>query len=274
MPDRTCVVCAEPLAPERRSDATICSNACSSWKRKHPGIHRPRGERSYTCEHCDGQFTRPKLHSAKRPRFCSDACWEAFRHRQRPFGEWRVPEPYSPRVFTCQDCGSAAKDSGIGPAASRCPSCLVLRERQLSLQWQRDHPDLAAQRKAAWTAANPEKVQASRERNREATAAQQRIYQALNRDRVREWKRDRENRRRAIKAATTVVRFRALDIFDRDGWICGICNQPVDPAARFPDWSRASLDHVIPLSRGGPHTPTNAQLAHLSCNVRKGAALP
>ncbi|WP_158070491.1 HNH endonuclease [Streptomyces luteocolor] len=30
-----------------------------------------------------------------------------------------------------------------------------------------------------------------------------------------------------------------------------------------------SLDHVIPLSRGGSHRRDNVQLAHLRCNLRK-----
>lgn len=34
-----------------------------------------------------------------------------------------------------------------------------------------------------------------------------------------------------------------------------------------------SLDHVVPLSQGGAHDPANVQLAHLTCNVRKGAQL-
>lgn len=33
----------------------------------------------------------------------------------------------------------------------------------------------------------------------------------------------------------------------------------------------ASLDHIIPLSRGGHHTADNVQAAHLACNHRKGA---
>jgi 5-methylcytosine-specific restriction endonuclease McrA len=33
---------------------------------------------------------------------------------------------------------------------------------------------------------------------------------------------------------------------------------------------RASVDHIVPLSLGGPHTLDNAQLAHLRCNAIKG----
>jgi len=35
----------------------------------------------------------------------------------------------------------------------------------------------------------------------------------------------------------------------------------------------ASLDHRIPISRGGEHSRANAQTSHLGCNVRKGARL-
>lgn len=35
----------------------------------------------------------------------------------------------------------------------------------------------------------------------------------------------------------------------------------------------ASVDHIIPLSRGGTHEPGNAQCSHLRCNVAKGARI-
>ncbi|NKT05174.1 hypothetical protein GS485_11095 [Rhodococcus hoagii] len=38
----------------------------------------------------------------------------------------------------------------------------------------------------------------------------------------------------------------------------------------YPHPKSASLDHVIPLSCGGAHDPSNVALAHLACNVAKG----
>lgn len=64
--------------------------------------------------------------------------------------------------------------------------------------------------------------------------------------------------------------FNPITIFKRDGWICGICKEPVDPKLRYPNPRSASLDHKIPLAKGGPHTRANAQCAHLECNVKKG----
>jgi len=47
--------------------------------------------------------------------------------------------------------------------------------------------------------------------------------------------------------------------------------RPVDAELRFPDPLSASLDHVLPLARGGRHTRENVRLTHLRCNVRRGA---
>lgn len=55
----------------------------------------------------------------------------------------------------------------------------------------------------------------------------------------------------------------------RDGLACGICGHVVDTAAMHPDPMRASVDHVIPRSRGGSDEPDNFQLAHLWCNQVK-----
>lgn len=60
-------------------------------------------------------------------------------------------------------------------------------------------------------------------------------------------------------------------VYERDRWVCQLCEEPVDPSVKYPDPRSASLDHVLPLARGGDHTYENVQLAHLSCNVRKGA---
>lgn len=62
-------------------------------------------------------------------------------------------------------------------------------------------------------------------------------------------------------------------VFARDGWCCQLCGGPIDATLRSPDPGSASVDHVVPLARGGSHTQDNVQAAHLGCNVRKGANL-
>lgn len=75
-------------------------------------------------------------------------------------------------------------------------------------------------------------------------------------------------KRRAIYARGDKIV--ALEIFARDKWICGICFKPINPKLRVPNWYAATIDHIIPLSRGGTHTQDNVSAAHLICNLRKG----
>jgi 5-methylcytosine-specific restriction endonuclease McrA len=60
------------------------------------------------------------------------------------------------------------------------------------------------------------------------------------------------------------------EIGDRDGWRCGICRRRIDKTKDWPDPRSASLDHVIPLSEGGPHVRSNVRIAHLDCNMKRG----
>lgn len=76
-------------------------------------------------------------------------------------------------------------------------------------------------------------------------------------------------RRRARLREAFVEDFTREEIYERDGWICGICEEPIDQSLSYPDPMSASLDHVMPLARGGEHSRANAQAAHLRCNVRK-----
>lgn len=76
-----------------------------------------------------------------------------------------------------------------------------------------------------------------------------------------------EQKRKGWKQGNVVSKVDYQSILDRDQGLCGICMRPVLPG-------QISFDHIIPLSRGGPHTIENIQLAHLRCNKSKGAKLP
>lgn len=57
----------------------------------------------------------------------------------------------------------------------------------------------------------------------------------------------------------------------RDNDTCRICGEPIDPTARPPSPHSATIDHVLPLARGGEHSYNNTQLAHYRCNTAKGS---
>lgn len=76
--------------------------------------------------------------------------------------------------------------------------------------------------------------------------------------------------RRARKKGVTVEPVSIARVAERDGFMCGICETRVDMHLAYPDPFSQSLDHVLPLSKGGEHSYANTQLAHLRCNVSKG----
>lgn len=56
------------------------------------------------------------------------------------------------------------------------------------------------------------------------------------------------------------------DVFEFYDWICVVCDREIDKSLRWPDPASATLEHVIPLSRGGTHTWDNVAPSHLLCN--------
>ena len=85
--------------------------------------------------------------------------------------------------------------------------------------------------------------------------------------------RAKDYRRRSRKRGVGYERFTRREIFERDKWLCGICGQPTDRSPDAHRNDRPSLDHVVPLAKGGPHTRANTQCAHWLCNSTKGARL-
>lgn len=53
-------------------------------------------------------------------------------------------------------------------------------------------------------------------------------------------------------------------------WICQLCFSDIHPNRKFPDVMSSTVDHIIPISKGGLHKFENVQPAHLKCNIDKG----
>lgn len=89
-----------------------------------------------------------------------------------------------------------------------------------------------------------------------------------NRNRAAENRRTRRQNQRAAQTdnplQATAPPTDRLWVYQRDKGICGICHQPVDKDI---DWE---VDHIVPLCKGGEDAYFNVQLAHGTCNVRKG----
>lgn len=129
------------------------------------------------------------------------------------------------------------------------------------------------------TRLNPEPKRAARkrsyERNREKAIARAKRWVEDNPEKARaykaEWKRrnpdavrDARARRRALEVHAAAGRVDRREIFERDGGRCHLCGSLCDPG-------RFHIDHIVPISRGGVHAPSNVAVAHPLCNMRRGA---
>jgi 5-methylcytosine-specific restriction endonuclease McrA len=99
-------------------------------------------------------------------------------------------------------------------------------------------------------------------------------WRQQNPERIRDLVRQAGYRRRMRKEAGEQVPYTRKEILERDDYCCHICGGKVDLTA--PNQAGQSgwetyphLDHVIPLSKGGPDTPDNVRTSHAVCNIVK-----
>lgn len=76
--------------------------------------------------------------------------------------------------------------------------------------------------------------------------------------------------RRAARLSVEAESISVAGVVDRYGNDCSICGDVIDMRLTRPDLMSFSIDHVVPLGRGGSHTYANVAPAHLLCNMQKG----
>lgn len=91
-----------------------------------------------------------------------------------------------------------------------------------------------------------------------------------SKDNERAIKRAGKAKRRAAQRGVHAESLDPLKVFARDGWRCQLCKRktPVNKRGTYDD-DAPELDHIVPLSKGGPHTYANTQCACRRCNQLK-----
>jgi 5-methylcytosine-specific restriction endonuclease McrA len=131
-------------------------------------------------------------------------------------------------------------------------------------EWRTRNRKSVQEQKAAWRLANPDLVQKHKRaeylRNRESYLARANAWRAANPERRREHSHKRRGR---LMGAAGVEYTNAELIAARVEMYGGLC--------RYCGRDYESIDHRIPLARGGSHWPANLVPTCKSCNSRKNA---
>lgn len=110
---------------------------------------------------------------------------------------------------------------------------------------------------------------------------QQKIYQinlawaSRNKEKVRSYRRIADAKRRAAGFKSRNENYKESTVIELYGTLCHICSSEIDFNATRKvgedGWQLGlHLDHIVPLSKGGPDTIENIRPAHAVCNIRKG----
>lgn len=159
------------------------------------------------------------------------------------------------------------------------------RKAYLKAYCKRNEDTLKAQYKA-YRQANKERInlwhKAHYAANKERIEREQRLYRLAHKEQIRkrnnayaranrEKRRMANRKREALKRGNGHKRYVDSDIFERDNWICGICGRKINKRLKWPNPHAKSIDHIVPITKGGADRATNVQAAHVRCNIGKGA---
>lgn len=190
------------------------------------------------CKACGGPIKRPR--AGKVGRFCSARCRRdgaAVRicgHCGKRFGS------YTPQTNCSLSCAQKARNKRRGYRPAQCRVCgssfRVTKSNKHFCSWA---------------------CVAKHSGHRQSTPAQ------------REYWRRQKQRRKARKMLVIQQPYTEQEIFERDRWKCGICGKRVSAKKVAPHPKSPTIDHVIPLTKGGADAPYNVQCGHYQCNVVK-----
>ena len=202
------------------------------------------------CSECDAGLQKPS--SGRFPLTCSESCRKARERRLR-----KQETSHDKECFVCSTPFVASNVRAMY-CSIQCKSKqygIYLREKRAKARAER--PDFVEQachycNQPVWRLAT-----------RGGKVSHPICKDAARRD----WNRKKNSKRRKY---SYISQSKFMEISIRDEWTCHLCGEMVDETLPRLAKMGASLDHVVPISKGGTDEPENLKLAHFICNVRKG----
>lgn len=239
-----CAECGERTSNLRR-EARFCSTRCRrrAERQRLDAAHA----KLTACEHCGVEFMGVRTGSGQQ-RYCSTGC-----SLQASAITRRTWVCITPGCSAYPTHGAHRVDGG------RCAPCQAAVEAERERK--RREPK---ERKRIWFAGNciqcGEPFVFNQPHNRTCSSRCCARYHA--------------DLRKYRKRAATVEEVWRPKVYERDGWCCRLCGEPVEREAVAPHPLAPTIDHIVPLALGGEHSYANVQLAHFRCNWQKGTTMP
>lgn len=198
------------------------------------------------CAYCGKEFEKKR---GRVPRCCSKKCNDLWNY-YRPDKLKRFPK-------VCENCNKEFKtnDENAKYCSRKC--------RGLSQQTLKNKINICPQCNKEFTPTHKDQIYCS---IKCVGLSQRKIYLGKSAKFYRD-KKYHIKRREQIKDAF-VEDVSYDDIYIRYGGICQICGMVVYHKSAIDIWG-GTVDHIIPLSKGGTHEISNCQLAHMICNTLK-----
>ncbi len=234
------------------ADAKFCSNACK-WKSQINRI-------SCVCRFCENEFVGGPSRSKREYIYCSRKCYGADRHAicqennrtKKP--RIRVKKPLKPKFcrvsfIKCESCEKVFSRKGWKHNQSFC--------------------DRKCSRKSWVSNLRPSDSKSVCKGCGSDFFALTSLQKFCTKQCAKRVGKRNEKFLRRTRSASKVPVYR-YEIWKRDNFICQLCFHLVDVLLKVPHPLAPTLDHVIPISKGGKHEPENVQLAHFECNWKRG----
>jgi len=250
----------------------IICKYCENSQDSSQFYRNDKGYWTRECKTCKAARGR-KFRIDNRDRYRKDA-----RERAR---QWRI---HNPEKAKAGDCAKYWKDPEkhrevrkkrywANPQVAREAVKKAYRanpdlHKQKAAQWRLRNLERANDNQRKWRLGNPDRIRILKhrdyEKRKEHVRAKNDAWAKANPQNWTLIQRAMKGRRRAQIRKTNFEKFSLKEILLRDGYKCHICLRKVAK-------KDLSFDHLVPLSRGGSHTRDNVAVAHLRCNIKRGA---
>ena len=274
-PNVTCAGCAKPMVSVRPQGVAKCRQCLAA---KHGT--RSRYDRGCRCAPCTAAKT-VSMREYTAARMARDGVSQYTQYSIRKAeAEGRVYVPESERMVPCAVCGGEVLQRDISSSApsmhrgcrnSPAGRSVMYSARRAALAVEGRSPKLNRFRRRMERAAEGRPATKRVFIQGRCSWCEEQFCAPMGKWCSPKCKLAEKNALRHPERFNPTPRLRR-EVYERDGWVCGLCTLPIDRELSWPHKWSASLDHIVPQSHMliPDHSALNLRAVHLQCNSMRG----